>query len=1107
MLQKGVHMSLAKLLKNQFSGVVRQRGEKYYSDKLVQFLSKNQNHARFLVSGSIPYTCHMEELPETKQFDLTCACKHFEDGFFCKHLWAVVLKADELDLFPPRVTAANTVPVAANENQDKLVDRTSSNLTTSSDTISNNTLSNTPVAEQSWRTRILAARENQTLEAQKKVRNSFSAFANPLSAKYAIDLVTSVRNQRIQIYFFTQERFRDGSLGSPRANEITHDMIDMFFDEQDQNLLWQLLGSGSASYTSLNNTNYGGGIQDKKSGVSIAKPNVSRLLEEISDAGKLGLLKRKEASVYSKEPVLDLKNYLYQKTEWSLQLRLKKFDDSYVLTPFMTDGQEKRTLQQVLGAAGPFIFFEDFVAKTDLHLFSAWLDVFKNRKELEIPESEVSDFLQFYFSERNPDLELPAELDFTASEIENPKVRITFLNVKNKLAARLQFQYGASFTDRRSHSQNIYDISKKQKHTRVLLFENQSYDQFLLLKPTLPADASEYDGFFSESEFLNAVRKSLELGWEVQANQKPVQVGKNFQMQINSSGLDWFDLSATFKFEGFEVKLPTLLQHLKSGDKFIKLGDSNFGILPDEWLAKFGPLAELGQITAEGLRLNKVQALFLSANLGADEAFQSDKKFMSLQSIVQELNENRSLTPPESFRGTLRTYQKQGLAWLHLLANQNIGGLLADDMGLGKTVQILSLLCMDSGGSEKKMPALIVAPKSLVFNWINEAKKFAPDLKVLDHTGNKRSKDVEEFKNYDVILSTYQTLRMDIELFRSMVFEFFILDEAHYIKNPLSLSFKACRLVNAKKKVALTGTPVENSLSDLLSILSVITPGLLSDAQINRWGKQKDPETLKILSKALRPFILRRTKQEVLKDLPEKMEQVLFCELSESERKRYDEMKQHYWLQLSEKVENKGFDRSKIDVLEALLRLRQAACHQGLLDEKKRASSSAKFELLLEQIEAVIQDGHKALVFSQFTTLLALLKTQLVKRNIAFEYLDGQTKDRQERVESFQRNDDIKLFLLSLKAGGVGLNLTAADYVFILDPWWNPAAEDQAIDRTHRIGQTKKVFAYKIIAKDTVEEKILELQKSKKALAKAVISNEKSVLKNLSLEDLQALFS
>ncbi|MFN8944727.1 MAG: DEAD/DEAH box helicase [Pseudobdellovibrionaceae bacterium] len=328
--------------------------------------------------------------------------------------------------------------------------------------------------------------------------------------------------------------------------------------------------------------------------------------------------------------------------------------------------------------------------------------------------------------------------------------------------------------------------------------------------------------------------------------------------------------------------------------------------------------------------------------------------------------------------------------------------------------------------------------------------------------------------------------------------------ESQNIKNSDSQVSMACRLVKASHVFALTGTPVENSIQDFFSIMNVVLPGLFS-AEKNMMKYAS--EDVQLLAKAFSPFILRRKKQEVLKDLPSKSEQILYCELSSEEKQKYEELKNYYWGQLKGVIDQQGLNRSKIQVLEALLRLRQASCHIGLLDQTKRDFVSAKFELLLEQIQEIISEGHKVLVFSQFTQLLELFKTQLNRLNLSYHYLDGQTKDRKEIVTDFQMHDDKKIFLLSLKAGGVGLNLTAAEYVFILDPWWNPAVEAQAIDRAHRIGQTKKVFAYKMIAKDTVEEKILKLQETKKDLLENLLSQKKSVLKNMTFEEISEIFS
>jgi len=340
-----------------------------------------------------------------------------------------------------------------------------------------------------------------------------------------------------------------------------------------------------------------------------------------------------------------------------------------------------------------------------------------------------------------------------------------------------------------------------------------------------------------------------------------------------------------------------------------------------------------------------------------------------------------------------------------------------------------------------------------------------------------------------------------------------ILDEAQAIKNADTESAKAARLLKANHRLAMSGTPIENHLGELWSLFEFLNPGLLGGARVFKSvttapaNGKPDTNTRQILAKALRPFILRRTKQQVARDLPEKTEQTIFCELEPAQRQLYDELREHYRQSLLGRIAEVGINKSKMQVLEALLRLRQAACHPGLIDESRSAEPSAKIDALLAQLDEVIDEGHKALVFSQFTSFLAILRQRLEASGTTYEYLDGQTRDRQQRVERFQNDEQCRLFLISLKAGGVGLNLTAADYVFLLDPWWNPAVEAQAIDRAHRIGQTKPVFAYRLIARDTVEEKVLELQRSKRDLADAIINADNSLVSGLGREEIELLLS
>ncbi len=531
----------------------------------------------------------------------------------------------------------------------------------------------------------------------------------------------------------------------------------------------------------------------------------------------------------------------------------------------------------------------------------------------------------------------------------------------------------------------------------------------------------------------------------------------------------------------------------------------------------------MGQAEGDLIKFSSRQIGFLDALLSSMPEARFDETFSRARDELMRFNGVEAIEPPETFIGVLRQYQSEGLGWMKFLRKFGFGGVLADDMGLGKTVQVLALLearrrdraAADGNGERTKdtpqSPSLVVAPRSLIFNWRQEALKFSPQLRVLDHTAVDRARSADHFKDYDLVLTTYGTLRRDMPYFKDMRFDYAILDEAQAIKNASSESAKAARLIQADHRLALSGTPVQNHLGELWSLFDYLNPGMMGTVGVFRDlsadAANRDATARELLARALRPFVLRRTKEQVAKDLPEKLEQTIYCELEKDQRKLYDELRDHYRTSLLDRVAREGMNKAKIMVLEALLRLRQAACHPGLIDKKRSKEPSAKLETLMDHIAEVIDEGHKVLVFSQFTSMLAIVKERLDEQQVVYEYLDGRTKDRQAHVDRFQSDTECKLFLISLKAGGVGLNLTAADYVFLLDPWWNPAVEAQAIDRAHRIGQDKRVFAYRLIAKDTVEEKVLQLQQNKKELADAIINADNSLIRGLSREDLEMLLS
>ena len=599
-------------------------------------------------------------------------------------------------------------------------------------------------------------------------------------------------------------------------------------------------------------------------------------------------------------------------------------------------------------------------------------------------------------------------------------------------------------------------------------------------------------------------------GWAVEVAGRRYRPAGSVAWNV-TSGIDWFELSGSVDFGGVSAEMPALLEALARGERAVELSDGSLGILPESLAAQLEPMVALAQKHDGRLRYGRIQVALLDSLLAGQPQSHVDQAFEKIREELSRGERPEAENEPEGFQGTLRHYQREGLGWLSFLERMGLGGCLADDMGLGKTIQVLAMLLRrqqmlrEEGISNR--PSLVVVPKSLVFNWIDEAHKFAPSLRVLNHTGNTRVVgESESLGEWDIVLTTYGTLRRDVMRHRDIEFDYVVLDEAQSIKNASSQAAKACRLLRARHRLALTGTPVENHIGELWSIFEFLNPGQLGSAtRLKRFltgGSAAD-----VVARAVRPFLLRRTKAQVLSDLPEKTEQTIFCELGESQRKAYDELREHYRLELSGRIGRMGIGRSRIAVLEALLRLRQTACHPGLVDPSRLDEPGAKLETLLEQLGEVLDEGHKVLVFSQFTSFLAILRRQLDARSIPYEYLDGKTTDRQGRVAHFQEDPECRLFLVSLKAGGQGLNLTAADYIYILDPWWNPAVEAQAVDRAHRIGQTRRVFAYRLIAKDTVEEKILALQARKRDLADSIVRADNTMISSLSADDVELLLS
>ncbi len=628
----------------------------------------------------------------------------------------------------------------------------------------------------------------------------------------------------------------------------------------------------------------------------------------------------------------------------------------------------------------------------------------------------------------------------------------------------------------------------------------------------LPPQASGGDLALPATALVALLPRLLDEGWTVEAAGRRYRSAGRMRASV-ASGIDWFGVQGGIEFDGEVAPLPELLRAVRAGSRTVRLGDGSLGLLPEDVLRSWGLLAALGRVEDDGLRFGRHQGWIIEALLAGRRGVDVDAEFERYRERIRGFDGIEPRQEPASFRGTLRGYQREGLAWLDFLREFGCGGCLADDMGLGKTVQVLAMLEERRTAETSHGPSLVVAPRSVVFNWIDESARFTPELRVLDYTGGARRASLDDFAEYDLVVTTYGVLRRDAEQLAATEFDYAILDESQAVKNHATQASRAARALRARHRLALSGTPLENHLSELWALFEFLNPGMLGRSATFRRLAQKssvesiDREGRALLARALRPFLLRRTKEQVATDLPEKTEQTLHCEMPAKQRRLYRELAAHYRGALLGGGAAAALAGSRMHVLEALLRLRQAACHPGLLDPEREDEDCAKLDALLPLLEEVVAEGHKALVFSQFTSLLAIVRKRLEAAGLVHEYLDGQTRDRRERVERFQTDAACPVFLISLRAGGLGLNLTAADYVFILDPWWNPAVEAQAIDRSHRIGQTRHVMAYRLVCRDSVEEKILALQDKKRDLADAILSDDNALLADLSPEDLELLLS
>jgi len=776
----------------------------------------------------------------------------------------------------------------------------------------------------------------------------------------------------------------------------------------------------------------------------------------------------------------------------------------------------------LLGRKSGWVLHDDVIFRIDIS--GALLHAFLRYPELIIPPEEIEEFSVKYLTPLADQVALSGEFA-TAGEVRAEPVRKVYLREEgSQFIAELRFGYADYEVPYVSY---LPDASLVRQEGGAALI--RIYRASLVERDAWKAlsgfglKRGEEAGIFvlrksvSAVDFLlHQVPRLAEAGFEVYGEEALTSARVNRSRPTISfavsSGIDWFDVQAVVHFGELEVSLRELRRVLHRRERYVKLADGTIGAIPEEWLARYRRLLDLGEPSGEKLRLSAAQITAIDALLDGADKVRVDEQYEERRLRLRDFSSIEHHDPPRGLAGELRNYQQAGYEWLHFLHDYGFGGCLADDMGTGKTIQALALLQSLRESGHATSADLVVVPRSLIFNWQREAERFAPGLRLLIHADQTRDQSLQSFAEYDVVLTTYGILLRDIEQFRQYAFHYVILDESQAVKNPLCRTARAVRLLCGDHRLVLTGTPVENNATELWSQFAFLNPGLLGSLEYFRQEfatpieKNGSAEAAQALRRLVFPFILRRTKEQVASELPPRTERTLYCEMESPQQQVYTRMRDRYRALLLGLIDDKGMDNARMKILEGLLRLRQICNHPQLVDGDF-TGTSAKFDELLELLETLRAEGHKALVFSQFTRMLKIVREALDKRGIPYEYLDGQTKDRQARVDAFQQQPDTPFFLISLKAGGVGLNLTAADYVIHIDPWWNPAVEMQASDRAHRIGQDKPVFIYRLIVKDSVEEKILLLQDRKRELVRQLIHTDGGLFKSLNREDVAELFS
>lgn len=1081
----------------------RAKGVSYFRAGAVIEMSGGEWAAHAVVRGTRDYG--VELVRDGDRFTAACECPWYSDrADLCKHIWAALLEAESRGL----LSGDGPVGVdAVLEPEYPPAGFRALRIDTRPFQLPAGTPAPPPQKPPAWQQFLNELRQDVAAAERALPQPRFSNG----QIVYAIDVRDTRAGNGTIVNVLFRQRKKNGEWSKPRQTGLTPHEAEHLIDDDDREIMSLLLGAASV-WLAPSPATYDVGYP-RLSRYVLNGPLEDRLLPMLVRTGRAHLHHAGEGDAL-------LPIAMDDGPPWHFDLHITSEDPEAIrIDGAFTRGDGRLDLRApLLVLSRGFLFTRTAMARLEIGGGFAWIARLRSFGPISIPRDESARVLETLARSGLDPRALPEDLRYDVVDGQpRPRVRVSRPERTNPYALRqdlhatVQFDYDGTIVEAPLGA-TAYDAARRRLVRRDRAAEQAAIDRLhqLGFRYTWSHFESRQVLGVSPDQFPRVVHALVSEGWRVEADGRAFRAAVGMRLSV-SSGIDWFDLHGDVDFgDGRSAPFPQLLAAVERGDNVVVLDDGSVGLLPEDWLRRYTAIAAFGQADGDVIRFEKNQASLLDALLAAEPAIAYDEVFERVRVELETFRGIAPMDPPPSFIGQLRGYQQEALGWFEFLRRFGFGGCLADDMGLGKTVMVLALLeaRRHERRGKPRVPSLAVVPRSLVFNWMDEAARFAPGLKVFDYTGPLR--DASHIMDADLVLTTYGTMRRDAPRMREIEFDYVILDEAQAIKNATTASAKAARLLRARHRLALSGTPIENHLGELWSLFEFLNPGLLGSAkafQRASTGRLRGDEDLEWLSRAVRPFILRRTKDQVAPELPPRTEQTIHCELEPAQRRQYDELRAHYRASLLKRIARDGLNRSKMHILEALLRLRQAACHSGLVDPRRASEPSAKFEILLPRLAEVVEEGHKALVFSQFTSLLALLRPRLDAAGIVYEYLDGRTRDRASRVERFQNDPECRVFLISLKAGGVGLNLTAAEYVFLLDPWWNPAVEAQAIDRAHRIGQARHVFAYRLLAPGTVEEKVAELQQSKRDLADAILRADAGLVRSLKAEDLEMLLS